>query len=235
MHDLLHRLSEVREKIARAASARGGLERPVSLIAVSKKIPLPLMLEAVQAGQMLFGESKVQEAKYKFEQLRSIAEQENLEKVEYDFIGPLQRNKVKQAVGMFRFIHSVDRLELAREISVQAAKRGLIQRVLLQVNISGEASKSGVSPSDAESLGKEILSLSNLSLEGLMSIGSYYPPDTALDIRKKEFAEMFLLQRELQQQLGHPLPELSMGMSEDFELAIEQGATMVRIGSAIFG
>jgi pyridoxal phosphate enzyme (YggS family) len=138
-------------------------------------------------------------------------------------------------VALFDVIHTVDRLELAREIDKEARKAGKNQQVLWQVNISGEKTKSGAEAPSLEPLLREALKFENLSISGLMSIGSYVSPSESDELRRAEFRELRKLRSALENYLGVGLPDLSMGMSHDFELAIEEGATFVRVGSAIFG
>ena len=155
--------------------------------------------------------------------------------LELHFIGHLQRNKAKDAIGLFELIHTVDRLELARALDAAAANAAKTQRVLMQVNVSLEESKSGAAPVDAENLAAEISRLPNLRLEGLMCIGSYIPSDAPEDERRREFRTLRAMRDTIGQQTGLDLPHLSMGMSHDFEAAIEEGATFVRLGTAFFG
>jgi hypothetical protein len=185
------------------------------------------MQEAVDAGQTVFGESYVQEAASKFAELQGHAR--------LDLIGHLQRNKARQAVGCFSLIHSVDSLPLARKLSSAALGLKLVQDILIQVNISGETQKSGVLPRDAEELCHGILGLEGVQLKGLMIIGQWMPEGVNEDVRRAEFRKTRELRDRLAQSTGLTLKELSMGMSGDFELAIEEGATLVRVGTALFG
>jgi PLP dependent protein len=232
-------LAVVRKQIELAASRRGVERSSITLLAVSKMVPARLILEAAAAGQRLFGESYVQEAQKKAIELKELlaatGSKQTGEEVHFDFIGSLQRNKAKYAVGYFDVIQTVDRYELALQLSRLASKAGLEQKVLVQVNISGETSKSGVHPEKTKQLCDNILSMPNLVLEGLMSIGTYFPPGTPEEARRSEFRAMFEHRQRLEQELCYTLPQLSMGMSEDYELAIEEGATLVRVGNAIFG
>ncbi len=219
-------LKRVRDKIAHAASKAGRNPENIQLVAVSKAVEAKRIQGAIEAGATLFGENYIQEAREKINELGH--------EVRWDFIGHLQRNKVNHAVDLFEMIHSVDRLSLAREINSVAAKKKKKTRILVQVNISGEEAKSGINPGGITSLVSEIASMSNLSLEGLMTMPPYFddperarPYFTALrELRNKIIAEN---SGEIR------LKELSMGMSGDFEVAIEEGSTAVRIGTAIFG
>lgn len=219
--------ARVKKILARIEQARTQAVRDdeVLLLGVSKKVSLEAMKEALVAGVVAFGESYVQEALPKIDQLG--------DRVRFDLIGPLQTNKVKYVVGRFHLIHSVDRISLAREISKMAIKSNIIQKVLLQVNISEETTKSGVLMHELSELCGNILLLPNLSVEGLMTIGS--STEAGRDIQCREFRRLREIKEELEARYKVKLPQLSMGMSEDFELAIAEGATIVRIGSGIFG
>ncbi len=223
---LATRLAEIQARITRAQE-RSPLKQAVQLLAVSKTVDRAGVSAAVSAGQRLFGENYLQEAQKKFAETAS--------DLQLHFIGHLQRNKAKEAVGFFCLIHTVDRPELATALNQAAEKRGLIQPVLLQVNISGEESKSGVSPKAARALAESILQCSSLKLQGLMCIGTYFEQHRPLAERANEFRQMRELRDGLERDLKISLPDLSMGMSEDFELAIEAGATFVRVGTALFG
>jgi len=205
-------LNRVRERIAAAAAKAGRDVRQIKLIAVSKLQPLEKLREAVAAGHTVFGENYAQELREKAEALGP--------GVEWHFIGALQSNKARLVVGRAAVIHTCDRLSLAREISKRATAP---QRVLLEVNVGREPQKAGVLPEDAPALLEQVRALPNLACEGLMCI-----PPADQDPRPH-----FRALRELAERLQ--LRELSMGMSTDFEAAIEEGATMVRVGTAIFG
>lgn len=213
--DVASRLSRVRERIAAACSRSGRDPGSVRLIAVSKTKPIEMLREAVAAGHAVFGENYAQELKEKADALGA--------GVEWHFVGALQTNKAKQVVGRAALIHTCDRLALAQELSKRAKAAGLVQRVLLEVNVGREAQKAGALPEDVPALLELVRALPALACEGLMCI----PPAEA-DPRRY-FREL--------RQLGkaHGLRELSMGMSADYEAAIEEGATLVRVGTAIFG
>ena len=204
-------LADVRARIAAACARARRDPASVSLVAVSKTKPVELIREAAQAGQASFGENYAQDFREKHEALPDL---------DWHFIGALQTNKVKYVAGKAALIHTCDRLALAREISKRA--RGE-QRVLLEVNVGREPQKAGVLPDDAEALLDQIRALPGLRCEGLMCI----PP--AEGDPRPHFAAL----RELAEKLG--LRQLSMGMSADYEAAIEEGATIVRVGTAIFG
>lgn len=224
--EIARNVSEIHTRMRGAAERAGRRAEEISLVAVSKTFPLEFLEAAFAAGQRIFGENYVQEA---------VSKRDALPAAEFHMIGHLQRNKVKQIVGKFALIHTVDRLELAQEISKVAASSGVTQRILVQVNISGEEAKSGVDPDEAASLAREILKLQSLSLEGLMCIGLFVEDDAPDAERRKEFQDLAALKRSVEHSVGRQFPHLSMGMSHDFELAIEEGATLVRVGSALFG
>jgi pyridoxal phosphate enzyme (YggS family) len=219
-------LEKVMDRIDSAAK-RSGRDLPsVKLVVVSKTIGVDRIREAVAAGALILGENRVQEAKEKIEKLGPIAS--------WHLIGRLQTNKAKYAVKLFYLIHSVDNLELAKEIDKQAEKIGKVQDVLIEVSIAGEARKAGVASENAVALIKGAAKLKNISIKGLMTM----PPfsDSAEDSRPY-FKKLRELSENVAREniLGVSMKELSMGMSGDFEVAIEEGATMVRVGTAIFG
>ncbi|MCL4146863.1 UNVERIFIED_CONTAM: hypothetical protein GTU68_036904 [Idotea baltica] len=222
------RLTEIQSRIESAALRAGRDAREVVLLAVSKKQPIERVIPLLELGSYSLGENYVQ-----------AAEERKLELATYDFamhlIGPLQRNKAKKAVELFDLIHSVDRESLALEIDKQAKKLGVKQAVLLQVNVSAESSKAGIAPNDFFLLLGLIKSLAHVELQGLMCIGSPLIEGSTEEDSRAEFAMLRKLREEAQEYLGYELPHLSMGMSNDFELAIEEGATIIRVGSALFG
>ncbi len=223
-------IQAVRSRIADACKVAGRALDEVALIAVSKTKPVEAILAAIEVGQLRFGENYVQEAVSKAEALKGMGVA-----WEPHLIGPLQRNKAKLAVGLFQLIHTVDRLELALELDKIATARGLLQAVLVQVNVSGESNKSGVAPEELLPLLDGIEALRSVSVQGLMCIGKFLPEGELADERRAEFASLRKLRERASAHLGRPLPHLSMGMSDDFLLAIEEGATLVRVGSSIFG
>ncbi|GAB6183444.1 YggS family pyridoxal phosphate-dependent enzyme [Thermodesulfovibrio hydrogeniphilus] len=193
-------------------------------MAVSKSQPIEKIIEAADLGLRIFGENRVQEAKSKIEKIRDFD-------IEWHLIGHLQTNKVKEAVKLFTVIHSLDSDRLALAINKEAEKINKTQRVLIQVKLSEEETKYGVKEEEVEKLCELCLNLKNLQVEGLMTIPPYFenPEDVRPYFRKL---------REIRDSLSQKYPlikELSMGMSHDFEVAVEEGATMVRIGTAIFG
>lgn len=223
MDDFSSRLERVREAISAAAHKCGRDPEEIELIAVSKTQPAAAISEALRAGLTHFGENKVQEARSKIDELgRGL----------WHLIGHLQSNKAKDAVRLFDFIDSVDRADLAEEISRRADTLGKTQNVLLQVNIAGESTKFGCAPEAASPLADEINALPHLSLHGLMAIAPYTPD---AEKSRPHFAALRELRDRIEAATGLKLPVLSMGMSGDFAVAIEEGATSVRIGTALFG
>ena len=218
MNEVAHNLDRVREKIQAAAVHAGRKSEDVTLIAVSKTVEPERLEAAVAAGQTLFGESRLQEARAKIPLVSSRAR--------WHMVGHLQTNKARDAVAMFELIHSVDSVKLAAELNKWAERSGKTQAILLEVNASGEASKFGLKPEDLEAALGEINKLSRLEVQGLMTIAPFR--DNLEEVRP-----CFRRLREQRDRAG--LRELSMGMTHDFEIAIEEGATMVRLGSAIFG
>jgi pyridoxal phosphate enzyme (YggS family) len=223
MSQIAHNLEEVRAKIETAARRGGRNPAAVQLVAVSKTVDVGRVREAVDAGQTIFGENYLQEAKSKIEALGQPAS--------WHFIGHLQTNKAKAAVALFELIHGVDRLKLAQALNAAAAQIGKVQDILLQVSLAGEETKSGAPPEAIPELLREIAPLPHLRVVGLMTM----PPFLDLEAVRPYFRALReLRERLLKLDLG-PLPELSMGMSGDFEVAVEEGATLVRVGTAIFG
>jgi len=221
---LVENLSAIEERIA-AACGRANRERSsVLLLAVSKGMPPELVNAAFDVGQTFFGESKVQEAKAKIPQCPSRAR--------WHMIGHLQSNKCRDAVQLFEMIQSVDSLALAQELNKCADKVGNTIPILLEVNVAGEGSKFGLKSDAVVEQIVEINALSRLAVHGLMTIAPWTPEPEKV---RPVFRRLRELKAACEQKLGAPLPHLSMGMSGDFEVAIEEGATIVRIGTALFG
>ena len=219
-------LSQIHQQIKLVCQKCHRDPQRVRLVAVSKKKPVQVIIDAFEAGQTAFGESYVQEFAQKAEEL--------VQPVQWHFIGGLQSNKVKYLRGKTSLIHSVDRYSLAQEISTQWGKIGKTADILLQFNLGGEASKSGADETEALYLAKQISALPNLQVRGLMTLPPYC--DDPEEVRPY-FSRLRLLGEKLS---AANLPnviieELSMGMSHDFTVAIEEGATLVRVGTAIFG
>ena len=218
---LPERLALVRETVARCQAARGW-RHPVRIIGVTKTHGPEAVRAAVAAGLRDVGENRVQEALQKQEAAGDLT-------VEWHLIGTLQRNKARSAVGRFRLIHSVDRIDLARELDRRGS--GATQDILVQVNCSDESQKGGVAPAGLTALLDELRQFGGLRVRGLMTM-------SALTEDQAEQRRAFTLLRELRdvsERQGHTLPELSMGMSGDYPIAVEEGATMIRLGTVLFG
>ena len=219
-------IEQIHQQIAAACARCGRDPRTVRLVAVSKTKPAAMVEEAAAAGQLLFGESYVQEFTAKVEEVRS--------PVEWHFIGGLQSNKVKYLRGKVSLIHSVDRLSLAREVDRQWARLGKRADVLIQVNLGAEESKSGSAEEETLDLVREVSQLPHLRIRGLMAIPPYMEDREGV---RPYFRRLRGLAEEIagREMPGVEMAELSMGMSHDFEVAVEEGATLVRVGTAIFG
>ena len=224
---LLENTSIIFKKASHAAMRAGRNPGDIKIIAVTKTVSIEMIREAVNVGLRMFGENRIQEAEKKItnEELR------NTNNIEWHFIGHLQKNKAKYAVKLFDVIQTVDSIDLAIELNRLAEKAGKVQRVLAQVKLSEEESKHGTSEDELRPLLDKIRELRNLKLEGLMTIPPYFDDPQQARPYFRRLREI----RDNMEKAGFKLPELSMGMSNDFEVAIEEGATMVRIGSAIFG
>jgi len=220
------RLQAVLGRIASAARAAGRDPTSVSLVAVSKTFPVDAVTAVHAAGQVAFGENYVQEAIDKIETLRP-----QRSELEWHFIGPIQSNKTRAVAEQFDWVQSVDRLKVAQRLSEQRPPDLAPLNVLLQVNISGEGSKSGVAPGDVESLARAVGQLPRLKLRGLMAIPE---PEADAALQRAPLAAMRALFDRLRA-AGFDIDTLSMGMSADLEPAVLEGTTMVRIGTAIFG
>ncbi len=220
-------LASARERLRRALEDAGRSPTSATLLAVSKTKPAEMLREAWQHGQREFGENYLQEA------LDKQAALEDLDGIVWHFIGPLQSNKTRAVAEQFAWVHSVDRLKIAKRLSEQRPAALPPLNVCLQVNISREATKSGVLPEDALALAQEIAALPGLALRGLMAIPA---PTETLEAQRQPLAALRQLLEELQAALPEaPLDTLSMGMSDDLEAAVLEGATLVRLGTAIFG
>ncbi len=217
-------LERVRAEMVAACGRAGRALDEVELVAVSKKQAVEKISAAEAAGQLLFGESRVQEARAKMPLCSS--------RLRWHFIGHLQKNKIRHALPLFELFHGIDALALAQEMERIAAEEGLRPRLLLEVNVAGEASKHGFAPEALRRDLEALLSLGCLTIEGLMTIPPFAPEAEA---SRKYFVALRALRAELEREFAVKLPALSMGMSGDFAVAIEEGATMVRVGTAIFG
>ena len=222
--DFSKRLRAIHERIERAAERAGRPPTDVLLMGASKTVSVDLLRQFRSLGLQRFGENRVQEALPKLEALGP--------GVEWHFIGHLQRNKVKSVIGKFEIIHSLDSLALAKEINQNCEKRGKGQAVLLEVNVSGESSKEGIHFQEVENVVKGLNDFPLVEVRGLMTVPPYSSdPESS----RPHFRVLSGLRNKLEQMSGRPLLELSMGMSNDFEVAIEEGATIIRIGTALFG
>ncbi len=225
--DIRSNVEKIKEKIKKAAEKVGRNPEEIILLAASKTQPSEKIIQAYEAGIRYFGENRVQEGMKKIDQLK-----DKLPEAHWHLIGGLQTNKAKYAVRYFELIHSLDRKELADELDKRAKKIGKVQDVLIEVNIGEEESKYGVKPNQLEELFKYALEKENLNILGLMCIPPYFEDKEKSRPYFKKLREMKNL---LEEKYKKTLPHLSMGMSHDFDVAIEEGATIVRIGTAIFG
>ncbi|MBQ9119949.1 MAG: YggS family pyridoxal phosphate-dependent enzyme [Lachnospiraceae bacterium] len=216
----------VQKKIKEAAARAGRNPEDITLIAVSKTKPVLMLQEAYDAGQRVFGENKVQE----------ILEKEPVlpEDISWHMIGHLQRNKVKQVIGKAAMIHSVDSLRLAEEIEKEAAKQDILCSILIEINIAAEESKYGILPEEAPAFAKQLSAFPHLRVKGLMTVAPFTenPEENRKYFRKMQQLAVDIKQKNID---NICMETLSMGMTGDYEIAIEEGATMVRVGTGIFG
>jgi pyridoxal phosphate enzyme (YggS family) len=224
MNEVADNLERVREQIAAAAKKSGRALDEIELVAISKTHEAEKVRAAFDAGQQLFGESKVQEARAKIPLLPSAAR--------WHFVGRLQKNKVRHALPLFELFHSVDSLDLAQQMDRIAGEEGSHPRVLLEVNVAGEGSKIGFAPDILRAEMEALLQLPRLTIEGLMTIPPFAPE---AETSRQYFIALRGLRDQVSAEFQMRLPQLSMGMSDDFAVAIEEGATLVRVGTAIFG
>lgn len=224
MPSIAENLDRVREQITQAAVKVGRAASDIELVAITKTHPAERVHEAIEAGQNLFGESRIQEARTKIPELPS--------NVRWHFVGHLQKNKIRHALPLFEMIHSVDSLGLAQDINRIAEDEAMHPRVLLEVNVAGEGSKFGFAPDKLREQMEELLSLPRLSILGLMTIP---PLAEEAEASRKYFVQLRELRDRMQTDFRVDLSQLSMGMTQDYAIAIEEGATLVRVGTAIFG
>ena len=224
MSSVAENLEAVRHRVASAAERAGKKPEEVELLVVSKTFPADVVREAVDAGQTLFGENKVQELLAKIPLLPS--------SLRWHLIGHLQSNKVRKVLPVVEAIHSVTSLDLAKDINRIAVELGLFPKVYLEINVGAEASKHGFNAANVCEQLEPLYALDRLFIQGLMCVPPFAPE---VEKSRPYFAELRELRDKLEKLGGTPLPKLSMGMSHDFEVAIEEGATIVRVGSAIFG
>lgn len=222
-------LKSVKHRIDEAATRAGRDPEEITLVTVTKSFPVSRVVEAIEAGARILGENRAKEAAEKFDILGREVERHLLS---WHFIGPLQTNKVKYIIGFADLIHSVDRIGLAEEINKRANAQGQTQEILIEVNVSGEEGRSGVKPEEAPRLIEAAGALPNIEVRGLMAMAPIVAEASEARPHFKRLKELFVKERALD------LPRfdiLSMGMTDDFEVAIEEGATLVRIGRAIMG
>ncbi len=224
MNSIAENLERVRKQMAHAAANAGRAVDEIELVAITKTHPAEKVREAIEAGQTLFGESRVQEARTKIPELPS--------NIRWHFVGHLQKNKIRHALPLFELFHGVDSLALAEEMNRIAADEGMHPRVLLEVNVAGEGSKFGFSTDKLREQMEELLALQRLSILGLMTIP---PLADKTEASRRYFVQLRELRDRLQTEFHVDLPQLSMGMTQDFPIAVEEGATLVRVGTAIFG
>ncbi|MGL6173238.1 MAG: YggS family pyridoxal phosphate-dependent enzyme [Cellulosilyticaceae bacterium] len=219
-------LKAIQERIEKSALKAGRNPKEITLIAVSKTYPVSAIEQAIEAGSKDFGENRVQELVDKIEQVQ--------EDVKWHLIGHLQTNKVKYIIGKTSLIHSVDSIKLAQEIQRQSLKHDVISNILIEVNVAKEESKHGVYLEEVEALIREIANLSHVRVQGFMTVAPFVEDP---EMNREVFQKLYKLSVDIQKQNIDNISTniLSMGMSNDFEVAIEEGATMVRVGTAIFG
>jgi PLP dependent protein len=224
MSDISENLARVSATIADVAARAGRPADSIQLVAISKTHDAEKVRAAHEAGQTLFGESRVQEARVKIPELPS--------NLRWHFVGHLQKNKIRHALPLFELFHGIDDVDLARDMNRIAEEDGMRPRILLEVNVAGEGSKFGFKPEMLRKEMEHLLSLGRLTIEGMMTIP---PLAEEAEVSRKFFVHLRELRDALEKEFDVKLPELSMGMTNDFPIAVEEGATMVRVGTAIFG
>ena len=212
------------EKIKDISLSEGRDPEEIRIIAVSKTFSSEIVQQAIDDGLSIFGENKIQEARHKIAELKG--------KFSFHLVGHLQSNKAKEAVRLFDLVHSIDKESTADKLNEEAIKINKIQKILVQVNTSGESTKSGIMPEETPEFIKNLFSFNNLKLLGLMTIGPFTGNEDEI---RNSFRLLKELLNDSNKKLGIDMKELSMGMSDDYHIAIKEGATMLRIGSAIFG
>src|SRR4030095_6966431 len=222
--DIAENLERVCEQVRQAAIKAARAVDQIELVAITKTHPAERVREAVQAGHRLFGESRVQEARAKIPELQS--------NLRWHFVGHLQKNKIRQALPLFELFHGVDSFGLAQEMSRIAAEEGIHPRMLLEINVAEEGSKFGFRAETLRAEIESLLALPRLSIEGLMCIP---PLAEEAEASRKFFVQLRELRNSLEKEFDVKLPHLSMGMTQDFWIAVEEGATLVRVGTGIFG
>jgi pyridoxal phosphate enzyme (YggS family) len=224
MDAVASRIEAVRERVSAALERSGRAQDRVTIVAVTKTFPADMVRRILAAGIHDIGENRVQEMVAKAAEVNA--------PVRWHLVGPLQRNKAAKAAALARLIHGVDGVPIAQTLDRIARERGHKISVLLEVNTSGESTKHGIEPADAPAVSETLVALTGLDWQGLMTIG---PAGGDMAAARRGFQELRQLGEDLRRRSGLPLPELSMGMSGDFEVAIEEGATIVRIGRVITG
>jgi pyridoxal phosphate enzyme (YggS family) len=224
MAEVSENLERVRERIAQAAAKARRSADDIELVAISKTHDAAKVRRAVEAGQTLFGESRVQEARAKIPELPST--------LRWHFVGHLQKNKIRHALPLFELFHGIDDADLARELNRVAEEEGMHPRILLEVNVAGEGSKFGFQPNKLREQMETVLALPRLTVEGLMCIP---PIAEEAETSRKYFVDLRELRDALEKEFAVKFSTLSMGMTQDFTIAVEEGATLVRVGTAIFG
>jgi PLP dependent protein len=222
--DIAENLERVCEQVRQAAIKAARAVDQIELVAITKTHPAERVREAVQAGHRLFGESRVQEARAKIPELPS--------NLRWHFVGHLQKNKIRHALPLFELFHGVDSFGLAQEMSRIAAEEGMHPRMLLEINVAEEGSKFGFRAETLRAEIESLLALPRLSIEGLMCIP---PLAEEAEASRKFFVQLRELRNSLEKEFDVKLPHLSMGMTQDFWIAVEEGATLVRVGTGIFG
>ena len=224
MANIAENLTQVQQRITAACNRAGRSRREVQLVAVGKKFTPEVIREAADAGLTLFGENRIQEAKIKIPDCPG--------HLRWHYIGNLQTNKCREAVALFEMIHAVDSLRLAEELNKRCEQAAKVMPILLEVNVSGEGSKHGFTPGEVVEAMEAFFDFPQLELHGLMTMAPFSrQPESA----RPFFQKLREVKRACEDKLDAPLPELSMGMSGDFEIAIEEGATLIRLGTTLFG
>jgi PLP dependent protein len=224
MASIVENLERVRARIAEATEKSSRSIEDVELVVITKTHAAETVREAIEAGQTLFGESRVQEARAKIPELPS--------SLRWHFVGHLQKNKIRHALPLFELFHGIDNLDLARQMDRIAQEDGMHPLVLFEVNVAGEGSKFGFRPNELREQMEELLALPRLTIEGLMCIP---PLAKEAEFSRKYFVQLRQLRDALEHEFAAKLPHLSMGMTNDYTVAVEEGATFVRVGTAIFG
>ena len=224
---LRERREQLLAKLARAAAKSGRAADDIAMLAVSKTVEPEAVLCAWEAGFTAFAENRPQELNRK---LAFAANHPQMAEARFDLIGNLQKNKINQVIGKCRLIHSISSADLARQVSERAERDGLLVDVLLEANVSGEQSKSGFSPDELRAAAEEVCDLPGIRVHGLMTMAPKADPDCA----RRTFCGLRELRDELSSRMGMPLETLSCGMSDDFDIAVEEGSTLVRLGRTVF-